>query len=128
MKRVLEILEVPLPDYDSTIDPVVVTSLRISEGLKNSEGEEEFIPVDWTINAKWVQDKELLKKCKMKKVLKKKKLPYTVNDTSSKKFKHENSDGEKFSPPGVTLDTSSGNENEDKRPFVVCEIKNESKT
>ncbi|KAB7503914.1 NAD-dependent protein deacetylase Sirt6 [Armadillidium nasatum] len=127
IKRVLEILEVPLPDYDSTIDPVVITSLRIADGIKNSEGEEEFTPIDWTINAEWVQDKELFKKFKMKKVLKKKKLPYTVNDTSPKKFKHENSDGEKFSP-GVTLDTSSGNKNEVEWPFVVCEFKNESKT
>ncbi|KAK3872146.1 hypothetical protein Pcinc_022749 [Petrolisthes cinctipes] len=73
MKQVLELLCVPLLQYNPEDDPMMLTQLMIKNLTSESENEakhQTFEPIEWTIPEEWIKDKDLAQKVKEKNLIK----------------------------------------------------------
>lgn len=89
MRQVLELLDIPLLQYNPEDDPMMLTQLMMKN--HTSEGESQakhksFEPIEWTIPEEWVKDKDLAQKVKEKKVIK--------TNTKRQKKSEENTEGD----------------------------------
>ncbi|KAG0724468.1 NAD-dependent protein deacetylase Sirt6 [Chionoecetes opilio] len=79
MKRLLEILDIPLLPYSPKHDPLKLTQLLLQEsqlllqtsGIADRSEENAFEPIEWTIPEEWVTDKDLEERVKARKVIRK---------------------------------------------------------
>ena len=72
MKRLLELLGVPLQPYSPKDDPLKLSQILLQESkVTGRSGEVIFDPIEWTIPDEWVKDKELAERVKSRKVIRK---------------------------------------------------------
>ncbi|ROT65169.1 NAD-dependent protein deacetylase Sirt6 [Penaeus vannamei] len=96
MKRLLELMDIKLLDYNADDDPMKITQGMLIEHRKLSENSsalglqtDDFEPIEWTIPEEWVKDKVLEEKVKSKKVIRNKRTTkpgdVSVNDVKKRK-------------------------------------------
>lgn len=96
MKRLLELMDVKLLDYNPDDDPMKITQGMLIEHRKLRENSnalglqtDDFEPIEWTIPEEWVKDKVLEEKVKSKKVIRNKRTSkpgdVSVNDVKKRK-------------------------------------------
>lgn len=96
MKKLLELMDVKLLDYNPDDDPMKITQGMLIEHRKSRENcsaqglqPDDFEPIEWTIPEEWVKDKGLEEKVKSKKVIRNKRVTkpseVSVNDVKKRK-------------------------------------------
>lgn len=90
MKRLLELMAVPLVAYSPKDDPLKITQqlLQNSRIIGRSE-EDAFEPIEWTIPEEWVKDNDLAERVKARKVIRKR--PGGVKEEAVERKKVKNS-------------------------------------
>ncbi|MPC31547.1 NAD-dependent protein deacetylase Sirt6 [Portunus trituberculatus] len=71
MKRLLELLHIPLLPYSAEDDPLKISQLLLQSSIAESTGNGVFEPIEWTIPEEWVKDKDLAERVKSRKVIRK---------------------------------------------------------
>ncbi|CAL4123110.1 unnamed protein product, partial [Meganyctiphanes norvegica] len=98
MRRLLELLDIPLLQYRPEDDPMFITRHKLEKyfrenglpvDLDNFVDYSGFEPTEWTIQGKWLKEKELVERNKSRKVISKKRQSQEdkVEDELKKKIK-----------------------------------------
>ena len=85
MKQLLEFSNVELLPYNPDDDPTKITQLMLTNHRLSlgTGGEDDFEPIEWTLQESWVRDKDLAERVKNRKVIRNKKRSSTADSSDS---------------------------------------------
>ncbi|KAK7070074.1 NAD-dependent protein deacetylase sirtuin-6 [Halocaridina rubra] len=135
MKKLLNLMNLEILDYDPSHDPTKLTQIlwteynnRLKDSISSSsrEVDEQFEPIEWSIHQEWVKDKELLDKVKSKKVIRNKRQAKRTCDQASEESKRvkseiKNEDGINKKDSDDEIDVKEPSEND--TPDTKVDIK-----
>lgn len=100
MRRLLELLDIPLLQYRPSDDPMFITRHRLQEYFKendlpidlaNFSDYSGFEPIEWSIQEEWLKEKDLVHRNKTRKIISKKRISKEGKDIEENKKKIKSS-------------------------------------